>query len=269
MNDFCRSQHCEQNSMAETKEDSSTELNEIHHMPHSDLPLRSLPPLAALLAFERAAAQLSFRRAAVDLALSPSAISHQIRNLEAQFGVKLFTRDRRSVRLTAEGERFGEDAKKVFVIVLNWLRDGEGELKLVLVMVGLVVLPQWLTYVLSGLSGSASPPVFVSQVTDLAIWSLVKFSAALAGIVTAEPVVKLVMDGSFDGRSILDTIGLLGVAFLLVWVNSVVRYRMEHLYQRRAFRTLRRLHKFFTRFSDENSREGDGATGVRADQSIL
>ena len=50
--------------------------------------------------------QLSFRRAARDLALSPSAISHQIRGLEAQFGVKLFVRGARSVRLTADGERY-------------------------------------------------------------------------------------------------------------------------------------------------------------------
>jgi LysR family transcriptional regulator, glycine cleavage system transcriptional activator len=68
--------------------------------------LRSIPPLTALLAFERAASHLSFRRAARDLALSPSAISHQIRGLEAQFGVRLFARGGRSVRLTADGERY-------------------------------------------------------------------------------------------------------------------------------------------------------------------
>ncbi|WP_334502511.1 LysR substrate-binding domain-containing protein [Bradyrhizobium sp. AZCC 1678] len=62
--------------------------------------------MTALLAFERAATQLSFRRAARDLALSPSAISHQIRGLEAQFGVKLFVRGARSVRLTADGQRY-------------------------------------------------------------------------------------------------------------------------------------------------------------------
>ena len=48
-------------------------MNEIHL---SDSPLRTIPPLPALLAFERAATQLSFRRAARDLSLSPSAISH-------------------------------------------------------------------------------------------------------------------------------------------------------------------------------------------------
>ena len=78
-------------------------MNEIHPL---DQPLRAIPPLAALLAFERAASQLSFRRAARDLSLSPSAISHQIRGLEEQFGVKLFIRGARSVRLTADGQRY-------------------------------------------------------------------------------------------------------------------------------------------------------------------
>ena len=81
-------------------------MNETHPFPTPDAPLRAIPPLTALLAFERAAAQLSFRRAARDLSLSPSAISHQIRGLEAQFGIKLFVRGARSVRLTADGARY-------------------------------------------------------------------------------------------------------------------------------------------------------------------
>jgi len=81
-------------------------MNNSHLSGSPDMPLRAIPPRTALLAFERAASQLSFRRAARDLALSPSAISHQIRGLEAQFGVKLFVRGARSVRLTADGERY-------------------------------------------------------------------------------------------------------------------------------------------------------------------
>ena len=84
----------------------SSEMNDFHLSKSADLRLRAIPPLTALLAFERAASQLSFRRAARDLALSPSAISHQIRGLEVQFGVKLFVRGGRSVRLTADGERY-------------------------------------------------------------------------------------------------------------------------------------------------------------------
>src|SRR4030095_10680422 len=78
-------------------------MNNVHP---SEQALRTIPPLSALLAFERAASQLSFRRAARDLSLIPSAISHQIRGLEEQFGVKLFIRGARSVRLTPDGERY-------------------------------------------------------------------------------------------------------------------------------------------------------------------
>jgi LysR family glycine cleavage system transcriptional activator len=81
-------------------------MSNFHLSAASDMPPRAIPPLTALLAFERAASQLSFRRAARDLALSPSAISHQIRGLEVLFGVKLFVRGARTVRLTADGERY-------------------------------------------------------------------------------------------------------------------------------------------------------------------
>ncbi|TXL82290.1 LysR family transcriptional regulator [Vineibacter terrae] len=66
----------------------------------------AIPPLSALLAFERAATHLSFRRAAQELAITPSAVSHQIRGLEERFGVRLFARAGRSVRLTPDGERY-------------------------------------------------------------------------------------------------------------------------------------------------------------------
>src|ERR1700716_3688219 len=92
--------------MPQTNGILSLQMNISHPLDVPGSALRAIPPLTALLAFERAATQLSFRRAARDLSLSPSAISHQIRGLEAQFGVKLFVRGARSVRLTADGERY-------------------------------------------------------------------------------------------------------------------------------------------------------------------
>ncbi|SIT17417.1 LysR substrate-binding domain-containing protein [Paracoccus saliphilus] len=66
--------------------------------------MRRLPPLHALRAFEAAARHLHFGHAAAELHLTPTAISHQIRQLEAILGVKLFIRHPRPVRLTREGE---------------------------------------------------------------------------------------------------------------------------------------------------------------------
>ena len=65
--------------------------------------MRSLPPLAALRAFEAAARHLSFQRAAQELALTPTAISHQVRILEDYCGKPLFQRRPRPLSLTPAG----------------------------------------------------------------------------------------------------------------------------------------------------------------------
>jgi LysR family glycine cleavage system transcriptional activator len=69
---------------------------------------RSPLPLRALAAFEAAARLESFRAAAAELALTPSAVSHQVRILEARLGLRLFNRVGRGVVLSPEGsELFG------------------------------------------------------------------------------------------------------------------------------------------------------------------
>lgn len=68
--------------------------------------MRHLPPLNAVQTFEVAARHLSFQRAADELHVTPSAISHQIRALEAFLGVRLFVRRTRQVSLTSEGQSY-------------------------------------------------------------------------------------------------------------------------------------------------------------------
>jgi len=65
---------------------------------------RSLPPLTALRAFEAAARHLSFTRAAAELHVTPAAVSHQVKGLEALLGVTLFRRVTRALRLTDAGQ---------------------------------------------------------------------------------------------------------------------------------------------------------------------
>ncbi len=65
-----------------------------------------LPPLDPLIAFEAAARLLSFTRAGEELHLTQAAISQQIRSLEKNLQVQLFTRSHRAVQLTNEGREF-------------------------------------------------------------------------------------------------------------------------------------------------------------------
>jgi DNA-binding transcriptional LysR family regulator len=63
------------------------------------------PGLAALETFLAVARLGSFRAAAAARGVTPSALSHAMRSLEAQLGTRLFHRTSRSVRLTDRGER--------------------------------------------------------------------------------------------------------------------------------------------------------------------
>jgi LysR family transcriptional regulator, glycine cleavage system transcriptional activator len=67
-------------------------------------PIR-IPPLNALRAFESAARLLSFKQAAAELHVTPTAVSHHIKQLESLVGQRLFERRARSIELTDAGRR--------------------------------------------------------------------------------------------------------------------------------------------------------------------
>lgn len=70
--------------------------------------------LGDLMAFLAVANESSFTRAAAKLGTSQSALSHTIRRLEAQLGLRLLTRTTRSVAPTEAGERLIETLRPAF-----------------------------------------------------------------------------------------------------------------------------------------------------------
>src|SRR3954447_16866299 len=66
------------------------------------MPRDTINDLQAFLAVPR---EQSFTKAATKLGVSQSALSHTVRGLEAQLGLRLLTRTTRSVAPTAVGER--------------------------------------------------------------------------------------------------------------------------------------------------------------------
>ncbi|NRA22174.1 MAG: LysR family transcriptional regulator [Oceanospirillaceae bacterium] len=78
-----------------------------------------LPSLNSLRTFESAARLKSFSQAAQELFVSPSAVSHQIRQLEQRLGVELFVRLDRQVVLSPAGERYYPQVKVGIETLLN------------------------------------------------------------------------------------------------------------------------------------------------------
>jgi DNA-binding transcriptional LysR family regulator len=79
--------------------------------------MRKFPNFVLLRAFEAAARLQSFALAANELCLTPSAISHQVKELEVYFGRPLFIRRNRRIEPTPEAVRLLESLSRVFDVI--------------------------------------------------------------------------------------------------------------------------------------------------------
>src|SRR5262245_50709966 len=75
---------------------------------------RRLPALNALKAFEAAARYESFTKAAEELCVTQGAVSHQVKALEAELGLKLFRRERQRLLITDAGRAYLEVVRDAF-----------------------------------------------------------------------------------------------------------------------------------------------------------
>ncbi len=78
-----------------------------------------LPPLNSLRVFETVARHMSFTAAADELNVSASAASHQVRNLEDFFAVRLIVRSGPRITLTEEGKALADDMTSVMRLLRN------------------------------------------------------------------------------------------------------------------------------------------------------
>ncbi|HEY3793635.1 MAG TPA: transcriptional regulator GcvA, partial [Bradyrhizobium sp.] len=72
------------------------------------------PSLNGLRAFEAAARHLSFTNAATELNVTQTAISHQIRRLEEELGIRLFVRQNRALALTPQARDYLPGVRAAF-----------------------------------------------------------------------------------------------------------------------------------------------------------
>src|SRR5438876_888654 len=86
-----------------------------------------LPPVKSVLTFEVVARLGSISKAAEELNLTPSAVSHQMTNLESHVGRKLFERTARGVDLTPAGQRYQQSLAGALAIIASAAEDARAE----------------------------------------------------------------------------------------------------------------------------------------------
>lgn len=83
----------------------------------------NLPPLNSIRVFDAAARTGSFKKAAEELYVTPTAVSHQIKALEAALGTLLFVRKTRAIELTHDGNLLAKTAYNVLQQLANTVSE--------------------------------------------------------------------------------------------------------------------------------------------------
>jgi len=157
-------------------------------------------PLNGLRAFEAAARHLSLTRAAAELHVSPSALSHQIRALEALIGEKLFERKVRAIALTPAGRMLYPGLQAGFTQIRDavaGLRRGAAASRILVVSTPPGLTAKWLAprlYRFSQgwpeidvrISSTLANADFVTDGVDMAIRNMALGQAAPPGLVAEE-----------------------------------------------------------------------------------
>ena len=85
--------------------------------------LNNINNLNSLKIFKITGSLLSFKKASEELNVTPTAISHQIKNLESELGYKLFIRKIREIELTEKGSKLLQSCSKAFAIIEDTLNE--------------------------------------------------------------------------------------------------------------------------------------------------
>jgi LysR family glycine cleavage system transcriptional activator len=147
----------------------------------------NLPPLASLRAFDAAARHLSFRVAADELSVTPSAISHQVGELEQRLGVALFHRRSRRVELTEAGALYQPYVRDAFESIRQGTSLVTRSGSTLDVQVYVTVAVRWLIPRLHGFT-SANPDTRVRLNTSTLDWEFDDTAGDVAIVCTDQPV---------------------------------------------------------------------------------
>jgi len=101
-------------------------------------------PLNAVRAFEAVARSGSIKLAAMVLGVTPSAVSHQIRQLEEAAGTRLFQRRNNGLDLTAKGRRLFESISPALATIARAGQDIRNDEPLVVMVVSTSLALCWL-----------------------------------------------------------------------------------------------------------------------------
>lgn len=106
--------------------------------------------LNAVRAFTVAARHRSIALAGLEMGVTPSAVSHQIKKLELELGIRLFERGSNSIDLTGEGQRLFEDATAGIAMIERSVEALSRDANEIVIRISMSLAVRWLIPALEG-----------------------------------------------------------------------------------------------------------------------
>ncbi|MER9631005.1 hypothetical protein [Mesorhizobium sp. M0296] len=140
---------------------------------------------------------------------------------------------------------------KIAVIFMDTSMDVHEELYILATLSSLFIMPQVISYFISGIFGCGSPPVLVSTVSRITTWALIKFFCVLSGILAAQSIFALYGNPYLNPKDsavkMVEAIFMISVSFFIMGVYYKIATLCEFIAGHPRLKWLESLYRFMTR----------------------
>lgn len=112
--------------------------------------------------------------------------------------------------------------------LLKYMLDLDTDLKIFSALLAITLLPQLVSYLLSGPFGCASAPIFVGKAIQFFIWSIVKSFVVAAGIILTIGLYGYFRD--WNGWSVKGMASMLGMSSFLLMLSFAMLFLLRDFY---------------------------------------
>lgn len=153
--------------------------------------------------------------------------------------------------ITERRSSFGQAAGDIIIFVFNSSTKVSEEIYILIFIFWILIVPQTLSYIISGIFGCGSRPILISQITAFVIWSLIKSLSVVSGILAALSVFALYGEPYLRPKDSLPLLIKALISISMSFSIMAIYYKMENVFgfiiKHQRLRFASSVHNFLTR----------------------
>jgi len=106
--------------------------------------------------------------------------------------------------------------------ILHFMLDLKTDFIIFVVILSIILIPQFTSYILSGLFGCASQPILVGETVGFFVWGVVKSMAVVSGIFLSVAIYGLF--NNWEGWNLTGVASMISLPFMLIALSFSILY---------------------------------------------